>query len=236
MPKPDLCYDRAQNECLPSWSGTEVYLNTEHAKIWEMTRDIGGWQEPGDSYKLYEMAFHAGDVILEIGTYRGKSAVVEILGARANPERNRVQWFGVDVKSSAIRRTRATLEKWKLTQDCTLFCGDAAAFFRKHPIAPTMVFVDGDHCYEGVTRDIEMLSSFLARDVPVLFHDFSNLENKNGNYGIERACNEWEQSGRVKFMGCFGCSALFITATDPLPRVKASFWQRWGAAWARPTA
>ena len=236
MPKPDLCYDRFQQQCAPSWSGTEVFLNAEHEKVWEMTKEIEGWQEPGDSYKLYEMAYHAGDVILEVGTYRGRSAVVEILGARANPKRQRVCWFGLDIKESAIRRTRATLEKWNLTQHCTLFCGDVAAFFRKHPISPTMVFVDGDHCYDGVKRDTEVLSSFLARDVPVLFHDFSNLENKNGNYGIERACNEWERSGLGKFMGCFGCSALFVTTTDPIPRPKASFWQRWRAPWVRPTA
>lgn len=227
MSKPDLCYDRLHRQCTPSWSGTDLYLNEEHERIWEIAKDIDGWQVPGDAYKLYEIAYHAGDVILEIGTYAGKSAVVEILGARANPERRRIRWFGLDVDKSAIRNTKRTLEKWNLMEYCTLFCGDLATFLKKHPISPTMVFVDGDHRYEGVKRDTEVLSSFVARDVPILFHDFLNPGKEHGECEVKRACEEWEQSGHVQFMGSFGCSALFVTAAEPILRPRASFWDRW---------
>ena len=221
---------------LPSWSRPDLYINAEHEKIWDLTRDIAGWQLPGDSYKLYEMAYHAGDVILEIGTYSGKSAVVEILGSRANPGRKRTAWFGIDLDAAAIQRTRATLKQWRLTRDATLFQGDTRAFFQQHRISPTMVFVDGDHRYEGVKQDIAVLSPMLARDVPVFFHDFRNPENKDGRYGIERACNEWEQTGQVKFIGCFGCSALFLTLTGlPLRAPKLSFWENLKASWTRPS-
>ena len=210
MAKPNLCYDRGKDHLLPSWSGTEVYLNAEHEKIWELTKPIEGWQLPGDSYKLYEMAYHAGDVILEIGTYAGKSAVIEILGSRANRRRKHTAWFGIDLDPVAIPRTQATLEQWNLTKYCTLFFGDTRGFFTKYPISPSMVFVDGDHRYEGVKQDIEVLAPILARDVPVLFHDYGNPENKDGRYGVERACNEWEKTGQVKYFGSFGCSALFV--------------------------
>lgn len=225
MAKPDLCYDDSDNKFAPSWSGSEVFLNAEHEQIWEMTKAIDGWQLPGDSYKLYEMAYHAGDTILEIGTYAGKSAVIEVLGARANPRRKRSRWYGIDLDPAAMRRTKSTLEKWNLMARCTLFSGDLQGFFKEHPIAPTMVFVDGDHRYEGVKRDIELLSTVLARDVPVLFHDFRNPENKDGRYGVERACNEWAQTGQVKFMGCFGCSALFLTVTGEPLAPKLSLWE-----------
>lgn len=231
MARPELCYDRYEDHLLPSWGGTELYLDAQHRKIWEMTRPIDGWQLPGDSYKLYEMAYHAGDVILEIGTYSGKSAVIEILGSRANPRRKRTAWFGIDLDPAAVPRTQATLEQWKLTRYATLFFGDTRGFFQQHRISPTMVFVDADHRYEGVKQDIQVLAPILARDVPVLFHDYNNPENKNGGYGVQRACNEWEQTGQVKCMGRFGCSALFLTVTGKPRREKRSFWERLKAPW-----
>ena len=42
---------------------------------------------PGDTYKIYEMAHYCGDIILEIGKFSGRSAVVAVEGALSNPER-----------------------------------------------------------------------------------------------------------------------------------------------------
>ena len=108
---PNIAYPPTHKQILPSWTGTERYLNSEHEKISQLTKAIDGWQSEGDAYKLYEMAYHAGDVILEIGTYCGKSAVIEILGSRANPRRKRTRWIGLDLDPDAIQRTRTTLEQ-----------------------------------------------------------------------------------------------------------------------------
>jgi len=204
---PDISYPRYHRQIVPSWTGTERYLNSEHEKISQLTKAIDGWQSEGDAYKLYEMAYHAGDVILEIGTYSGKSAVIEILGSRANSRRKRTRWFGLDLDPAAIQRTQTTLEQWHLIQHARLFNCDLSNFLTRRPISPTMVFVDGDHSYAGVKQDIALLSQFLARGVPVFFHDYLNPKTE----GVQRACDEWEQSGRAKCIGCFGCSALFLT-------------------------
>ena len=225
-PRLELCYDRNVRGIAPSWSGTDVYLNPGHQAILELTRDIDGFQMPGDAYKLYEMAYHAGDVILEIGTYRGKSAIIALRGALANSKRAHPQWYGVDVSKTSVACTRETLVKWNLTQYCTVFRGDSRRFFRNHAISPTMVFLDGGHAYRTVKSDIEVLSGVLAHDVPVLCHDYLHPNNKEGSYGVERACTEWEETGQVKFMGCFGCSALFVTVEGPRPIARRSLWAR----------
>lgn len=181
---------------------------------------------PGDAHKLYELAYHSGDVILEIGTYRGKSAVIALRGALANPKRTCPQWYGVDISKTSVPCTRETLNKWNLAQYSTVFRGDARAFFRKHTISPTMVFLDGGHAYKTVKSDIEVLSTVLPRDVPLLCHDYLHPKNKDGSYGVERACTEWQETGQVKFMGCFGCSALFVTVQGPRPLARRSFWER----------
>src|SRR5262245_12077163 len=79
---PDIAYPPGPDgHHRPSWGGHAQHLNAEHATVWAATKDLPGWQDVNDSKKLYEMAFVNGAVILEIGVYGGRSAVVELRGA-----------------------------------------------------------------------------------------------------------------------------------------------------------
>lgn len=210
---PDIAYAERQDRGLrPSWRANKQFVDSQHREIWQLTKDIPGWQEEGDSYKLYEMGYFAGDVIVEIGTYGGRSAVCELLGALANANRKRVAWYGIDNNRKSIARTEATLKQWNLEPYCTLFYGKSAEFFAQYSVLPTMVFVDGSHRYDAVKQDIKVLSRVLEEGVPVLFHDYLHIENDKGTYGVRRACDEWDKSGEAKFVGTFGCSALLVTA------------------------
>ncbi len=64
---------------------------------------------PGDSYKIYEMAHYCGDVILEIGTFSGRSAVVAVEGALSNPERRAPCFFSIDIHPDYARRGHDSL-------------------------------------------------------------------------------------------------------------------------------
>jgi predicted O-methyltransferase YrrM len=212
---PDLSYpDRTDFSIRPSWSANPGYLNEGHRRVFEETKDIPGWQAEADSYKLYEMAYFAGDVILELGVYGGRSAVVELKGALKNPARTRKpQLFGLDLDLTAIQRSHQSLTAFGVADHALLYQGAVERFMAEFSIRPTMVFVDADHRYEGVKQDLEALSRLLAPGVPVLCHDYTNAENDTGEYGVRRAAREWEESGHAEFRGTFGCSALFVTTT-----------------------
>jgi glycosyltransferase involved in cell wall biosynthesis len=200
----------------PSWIGPASFLSSEHEGIYEQTAQLPGWQTPGDSWKLYEMGHHSGDIILEIGTFGGRSAVVELRGALSNPNRTKPpQYYGVDIAADAIARTRQIIADQGLVDYCHLYKGSLKEFFSHWQIEPTMVFLDGDHTYEGITADMSLLSRSLKPGVPVLVHDYLNDENETGALGVRRATNEWVESGRVKFMGSFGCSALVVVTSLP---------------------
>jgi hypothetical protein len=180
--------------------------------VFEETKDIPGWQAYGDAYKLYEMGYFAGDVILEIGVYGGRSAVVELKGALSNPARTRKpQLFGVDLDPDAIERGHGSLQAFGLAAHALLYRGTLADFVAEFSIQPTMVFVDADHTYESVKQDLDALSRLLSSGVPVFVHDYTNSENDTGEYGVRRAATEWEESGHAEFRGTFGCGALFVT-------------------------
>lgn len=210
---PDRFYpDRKDLSIRPSWSANPGYLNEEHRRVFEETKDIPGWQMEADSYKLYEMAYFAGDVILELGVYGGRSAVVELKGALSNPARTRrPQLFGLDLDPTAIQRSYDSLKAFGVEDHALLYQGAIDKFISEFSIRPTMVFVDADHRYEGVKQDLDALSRLLSPGVPVLCHDYSNPENDTGEYGVRRAATEWEESGHAEFRGTFGCAALFVT-------------------------
>jgi predicted O-methyltransferase YrrM len=160
------------------------------------------------------MAYHAGDVILEIGTFGGRSATIELRGALANPSRTAPpQFYGIDIMDDSITRTRQILAGEMLGDRCHLFHGVLQDFVQRWSITPTMVFLDGDHSYEGCKADLLILSEYLKPGTPVLVHDFLNTENEAGNIGVKKAAREWEAAGHGQFMGCFGCCALYVTLT-----------------------
>ncbi len=189
----------------------QTYINSEHQQIFDQTKHIPGWQVVGDSEKLYQLAYDHGDVILEIGTFGGRSATVELRGALANPERaTPPQFYGIDVDIQGIWRTLTSLNKESLTSHALLYHGNLQSFIEAFSIDPTMVFVDGDHRYEGVKRDLMSLSEFLAPGTPVLCHDYTNPENDTGELGVRQAIDEFVAEGFATFSGTFGCSAFLI--------------------------
>lgn len=189
----------------PSWSRPTLFVNDEHRSIYRATRDLPGWQDPGDSLKLYEMAYHSGSVILEVGVFGGRSAVVEVRGALAGARDRGLpppQYYGVDIDPYSMPRSHKTLSDCGVSDRCVLFHGDLARFLREVPIVPTMVFVDGDHRYPGCWADLQILGRWLRAGTPVLCHDYAGIE------GVRRAVNEAIASGAFERIGQFAGSML----------------------------
>ncbi len=203
---PDVVRDAGEDRAYrPSWSGASGMLNDEHAGIYDATKDLPGWQDPADSQKLYEMAYHSGAIILEIGVYGGRSAVVELraaLAALEKKEGSKPQFYGVDLDPMAIPRSLKSLKDAGIDQYCLLFHGTLKDFHRDVPITPTMVFVDGDHSYEGVLADLALLATFVAPGTPIMCHDYSGIP------GVKRGVDEAIATGRFEVMGLFAGSIL----------------------------
>lgn len=213
MTPPDVCYTKKSHAYRPSWSASDGFVNQEHKRIFAQTENLPGWQAPGDSEKLYEMAYYCGATILEIGVYGGRSATVELLGAKAAQGIRggpKPQFYGIEIDSNAIQRSLATLSSQELSQDALLYHGDLRQFFYDIPIVPTMVFVDGNHNYPGIWADLDCLGRELASGTPVLCHDYLNP-----NADVQQAVDEWVARGTFQFMGTSGCSSLLRVANDP---------------------
>lgn len=223
MSAPDLRdASRQRADYRASWSAEPDELRSAQRQILAATQELEGWLLDADTLKLVEIAYHCGDTILEVGTWAGRSCVVELLGALArSSRRRRPRLVGVDIAPEAVDKTYRTLARHGLARDAALYRGSLAELVREHDVAPSMVFLDGGHRYEEVREDLAVLSGLLAPGVPVFGHDFTNPENDGGEYGIRRAFDEWEARGDGEFHGIFGCGALFVTTTRCRRRASA---------------
>lgn len=215
--RPVLTQDPTNHAYAPSWPGVDRlagpsgFINQEHQGIYEATKDLPGWQDPGDSLKLYEAAYFSGSVILEVGVFGGRSATVELRGALAAQKSNggsAPQYYGVDPDLNVFSRAMETLRSEGLDGRAMLYMGDLRQFLSLVPIVPTMVFVDGSHEFEGVWADLETLSRNLAPGTAVMCHDYSNTD-----VPVKPAIDEWVQRGAYDMVSVSHNTAV-LRATD----------------------
>jgi hypothetical protein len=194
------------------------YAPVAQIPLLQNVRNIEGWLMPEEAEGLYELARRFGSVILEIGTYKGKSSTALISGALSKRHWKQPQLFSLDIDPAARILGAETLQLRGLLQYAQFFHGGLSDFRRQFDIIPTMVFVDGDHRYEGVIKDTTELSSFLRAEVPVVFHDYLNRDTP----GVAKAVDEWCRNGFARPVRKFGTSALVMTTAKCMQRKSSS--------------
>ncbi len=117
---------------------------------------IPGWLLQEDADKLWELAQRAAGPILEIETYRGKSAVLMALALNDAGHENVIYTLDVDRDSLALAAAEAAARG--LVERIVFVHGTVGAFARAYPqVRPAVTFVDGDHSRPGVDRDLAVL-------------------------------------------------------------------------------
>lgn len=151
---------------------------------------------------LYRLAKHVppGGAFVEIGRFKGGST---LLVSSALPEGAELWSYDLHV---AIRpdlsgpqldaELRDALERYGLTHKAHLVVGDSRTA-EPPPRPPSVVFVDGDHTYEGARADHERWSELLAPDGHLLFHDAVDTGGYGNHYpGIARLVAEIARDDR----------------------------------------
>ncbi len=149
--------------------------------------------------------------MLEVGAYRGKSAVVLATALRAGGGDGRL--VSVDIDPVALHSARAAVRARGLEDRVIFTRGTLQALLRAYPgIRPGVVFLDGDHSLEGVRRDLETLEAIVPSGALMLFHDY--LDERNDDPGeahidVLRGVRESWVMRDSEFGGVFGCCGLY---------------------------
>jgi predicted O-methyltransferase YrrM len=135
-----------------------------------------------------------GAAVTEIGRFKGGTT---LMLASALPDGAELWSYDLHV---AIRtdlsgpqldaELRAALDRYGLSERVHLFVGDSRTA-EPPPRASSLVFVDGDHTYEGARADFERWRGLVAPGGHVLFHDAVDAGGYGNHYpGIERLVGE----------------------------------------------
>jgi predicted O-methyltransferase YrrM len=207
--------------------GAHGFLGPAHEGIPEQVREIYGKLMPGDQYKLYEAAYFARGAILEIGRLHGKSTAVLAMGLRDgtaartshmdagtsvpadNPGAAGGRLYSVELQEKHRPIAEGHLRERGLLDLVTLVQGDSATAIAQLPGRFDTVFVDGDHSYEGFTRDLQALDGRIEPGGVAMFHDCFHPANQSGEVGVARALAERAEPMGLAYRGRFGGLALY---------------------------
>jgi predicted O-methyltransferase YrrM len=196
---------------LPSFEFEGRWVDERHERMPELVRDIPGWLRDEDVLKLYELGRLTPGPVLEVGSYRGKSAVVLASAIRAAGAATRL--VSIDIDPEATADARRAVRDHGLGELVTFVRGSLHAFRRNFPeFRPSLVFLDGDHSLEGVRSDLALLRPMVPDGGLVLFHDYLDDRNADGAVGhidVLRGVRESWAEQECEFGGTFGCCGLY---------------------------
>jgi predicted O-methyltransferase YrrM len=121
--------------------------------------------EPWEGEFLFMVAARAGVGILEIGRFNGGSA---FLMAFANP---RVKIHSIDLKPQNDERLSGLFRKIRIGENVDLIVGDSQNTTYPQIGSVDLLFVDGDHSYEGCSRDLENWYGAVVAGGHIILHD-----------------------------------------------------------------
>jgi predicted O-methyltransferase YrrM len=144
-----------------------------------ITARVDGWFGPQEGRLLYRLAAEADPAgcIVEIGSWHGKSTIWLAAGARAG---RGARVVAIDPHTGTALRAegettelalRANLEQAGVDDQVEVIVAtsdDAAARWTR-PVS--LLWIDGDHEYESVRRDLALWEPHLMSDAAVALHD-----------------------------------------------------------------
>ncbi len=164
---------------------------------------------------LYRLARRVarGAAVVEIGRFKGGST---LMLASALPEGAELWSYDLHV---ALRpdltgpqldgELESALDRYGLGERVRLVVGDSRTA-EPPPRAPEVVFIDGDHSYEGARADYERWSPLVAPGGHVLFHDAVDTGGYGNHYpGVARLVEEVERDSAFERQPDAGSIAHF---------------------------
>lgn len=212
-PKLAVRSDKLDVEYLPSWLCENGHGPGRVDAVLDRLDFIEGMMYPQDALKLHELAwFSAGD-ILEIGTYRGRSAA--IMASALREAGNPARILSLDIDATSIAAARSNLARAGVSDRATLAEATASELLpRLTGFRPALVYVDGDHTFRGAGADLAAIEPIVDNGAIVVLHDYAGYEPDDPYWvRVREAAEASWLAGDCAFIGRFGLCGAFVRRT-----------------------
>jgi predicted O-methyltransferase YrrM len=171
----------------------------------------------------YVVSHHTqGHGLLEIGCYKGSSSLVLAYAARELG----MPFQTIDINRAYLDDTRHLLEDLGLADRVSYFHGTMTEFAQRVDLdrCPLLVFVDGDHTYPAVVRDIQAIYQLSQRPAAIAFHDYSLRSHRYDGIRVDLAIRAaFGPSVELRRIGVqFGAQPVPSRAQ---PSASGSYWE-----------
>lgn len=206
-------------------------FDQQFAKIQAATADVEGWLTPREIefVSLLAAVPTAAGEILEIGSFRGKSTIALALGSELEHDSPRISVvdpfpaFGENETNSEAPTSRELFERNIGTAGVAerieinqMLSGDLVEKWDR-PLR--LLWVDGDHTYEGANIDIQGFSPFLVDGGIIACHDI--LTPFGCTQSFKENIVENPHYGPIGFCGSIGWAKYNQDPAQAIPFAKA---------------
>lgn len=153
---------------------------------------VPGWETPAEQTYLVDLAHDVKPegVIVEIGAEYGMSASLFCFASRPSVIIHSIDLFPDDL---ALIHA-ANLAEVDCAQRVIQWKGDSKDLALHWSIPIDLLFVDGDHSYEGAHSDLLLWSGYVKPSGVIAVHDCACATNKNPHplhFEVQRAVDDW---------------------------------------------
>lgn len=164
----------------------QIKLKRELNILQKAIKDVDGWLTLSEADCLYLLALNSSEkgVIVEIGSYKGKSTICLATGSKNN---NNTPVYSIDPHEGAGTGV-PTVENPVWTHDefmsniknagvediITSFVNTSEKVSKEFDKPISLIFIDGAHDYESVKLDFELWSPKVIKNGVIAFHDASH--------------------------------------------------------------
>jgi len=173
--------------------------------------DIPGWLTEEEGHALYELA--RGKVVLEIGSYCGRSTVCIAQAAERVHAVDPFDGRGTPDPTSTLEIFKLTLSDFDVSGKVTTHIGTSAEAIL--PEGFDMAFIDGAHDFRSVMTDVAIARKVLKPGGLLVFHDYRTFPGEydsRWDEGVTNAVTALLNSG-MKLLSRHGSIAVLDTQT-----------------------
>lgn len=143
----------------------------EKSQVQKIIDNVDGWLSNKEGRLLYDLAKNCTGkgVIVEVGSWMGKSTIWLANGSKAG---NNVKIYAIDPHSNAtLAQFMSNIKGAKVDDIITPIVKKSEDAAQVFDLPVELVFIDGDHEYEGVKKDFEAWYPKLIDNGTIAFHD-----------------------------------------------------------------